>query len=98
MRTGYNLPVALSFQVRFEVLAPDLYVAPELDAGYLPALYAPIDPALAHPQLFSNIIDREEVQAPLSRLGFLFVLLRSLPPLLVAEGFFELCERELQVF
>ena len=90
--------VALSFQVRFEVFAPDLYVAPELDAWYLPALYAPIHPALAHPQLLADIVDREEVQVSPSRLGLLFVLQGALPPLLPSEGLFELRERDVQSF
>ena len=56
-------------QVSFEVFAPDLAVAPELDAGYLPGLYAPIHSALSHLQLSTDVADREEVQALSSQLG-----------------------------
>ena len=92
---GSSRLVALSFQVPLEVLAPDLYVAPELDAGYLPALYAPVDPALAHPKLPADVRDREQIEAPFCPL--LLGLGAFLPPLflLATEGLLELYERAL---
>ncbi len=61
--------VALILQVPLEVLTPYLYVAPELYRGYLPALYAPVDPALAHPKLLADLRDREEKEEASSLLS-----------------------------
>ena len=82
------LPMVL--QVFFEVLALYLNVAPQPHAGYLPALYALMDPALAHPQLPADLEDREQLGGAFAGRG----LRRSLPPF---EGFFELQERGLQL-
>ena len=89
--------VALVLQVPFEVFAPDLYVAPKLNGGYLPALDVPVDPRFAHPQLLADVGDREEIKSSScfsSLLG-----LGALRPLLSAcESFFEPSERVLQLF
>src|SRR5215212_2869180 len=81
--------VALRLQVPFEIFAPDLYVAPELNGGYLPTLYTPVDPRFAHPQLLADVRDREEIEVPsCSWLG----LGTLLPLFWLAEGIFELYE------
>jgi hypothetical protein len=95
---GGSRLVALSFQVPLEVLAPDLYVAPELDAGYLPALYAPVDPALAHPKLPADVRDREEIEAFSSPFSIMVGLGTLRPLFSPTEDLLELYKRALQLF
>ena len=97
MRTCHNLPVTLSLQIPFEVFAPDLYVATERQAWYLPAPYALVDPALAHPQLLADLRDREENKSSSCSLLAL-LLLGFLPSFLSIEVLFELYEHALQLF
>jgi len=69
LREGTGLPlggsrvVALGVEVPLKVLTPNLYVAPELHGGYLPALYMPVDPRFAHPKLLADLRDREQIEA-----------------------------------
>src|ERR671916_194484 len=79
----------LFFQVSFEVLTLDLDGPTQLHARDLPAAQAPVDPALAHPELLAKLRYREQVQA--------LPLLRTLLSLLT-DGLFELQERALQLF
>jgi hypothetical protein len=97
-RFGSSRVVALGLEVALKVIAPDLYVAPELYGGYLPALYTLVDPRFAHPQLLADIRDREEFRAS-SCLSSSWLALGALRPLLSAyEGLFEPSKGVLQLF
>jgi len=75
-------------EVFFEVFTLYLDGSAQLHARDLPAAQAPVDPALAHPQLLAKLRYREQLQAP----PLLRVLL-SLTP----DGLFALQERALQL-
>ena len=82
-------PETVFFQVFFQVSPLDLDRPAQLHARDLPAAYAPVDPALAHPQLLAELRYGEQIQAlPLMR------TLLSLP----TDELFELQERALQIF
>ncbi len=53
--------VAVVLQVFLEVLALDLDGAAQPNAGYLPATYTLMDPALAHCQLLADLCHREQL-------------------------------------
>src|SRR5215213_1848138 len=96
-RFGGSRVVALGLEVALKVLSPDLYVAPELNGGYLSTLDAPVDPRFAHPQLLADVRDREEIEVPCSSCCFCTWLgLGALRTLISAyEGLFKLYERAL---
>ena len=52
--------VAATLKVFLEILAFDLDGAPQLYAGYLPALYPPVGPTPTHAQRIADLWDREE--------------------------------------
>ena len=57
--------VGVSVQVLFEGLFSHLDVVAQLDARYLPAADALVDPALTHPKLLADLRDREQSQPTL---------------------------------
>src|SRR5215217_4128762 len=98
-RPGGSGAIALGLEVALKVLTPDLYIAPELYGGYLPALDSRVDPRFAHPQLLADVRDREEFGAPSSCFSSSLLGLGALRPLLSAcEGLFESSKRVLQLF
>src|ERR687894_293714 len=56
-----RLLARLSFHVSLQVFSFDLYGATQLDAGNLFAVYALVDPTLAHPKLLAHLFDREQL-------------------------------------
>src|SRR5215211_8992809 len=55
-----RLLARVSFHVSLQVFSFDLYGATQLDTGNLFAVYALVDPTLAHPKLPTYLFDREQ--------------------------------------
>jgi hypothetical protein len=59
------LVTAMILYIFFKVLTLYFDAAPQLYAWYLPALYLVVDPTPAHPQQITDLLDGEQLQAPL---------------------------------
>jgi hypothetical protein len=77
--------VVVALEVLFQLVSPYLYGAPQPHAWDLPAAQAPVDPALAHPQLLAQLRDGEQLHAAL-----LFLLGAKNSP--AGDALFELYE------
>jgi hypothetical protein len=81
----------MPLEVLFELVAPDLDGAAQPYARDLPAAQAPVDPALAHTKLLTQLRDREQLHVALLVL-FLVGAQGSFP----GDAFLKLYEHALQ--